>query len=64
MSVLLWEWFLFEGTRPDLRNREDIDEELQLEYHNAMLFASDKVLTAGAAFGGISARPTEPWVLG
>ncbi len=30
--------------RPDIGNREDLDRELEVEYNNAMLFASDAVL--------------------
>jgi len=36
--------------RPDIRNVDDLDKELQLEYHNSMLFASDKVLRSFAVF--------------
>jgi hypothetical protein len=32
--------------RPEIKNKDDLQDELQLEYHNAMLFASDAVLTA------------------
>jgi len=36
--------------RPDMRGPEDLDRELELEYHNAMIFASDKVLRRFSAF--------------
>jgi hypothetical protein len=36
--------------RPDMNGVEDLYRELELEYHNAMLFASDKVLKHFAAF--------------
>lgn len=36
--------------RPDMDGVEDLDRELKLEYHNAMLFASDKVLKHFAVF--------------
>jgi hypothetical protein len=36
--------------RPDIRNAEDLDKELQLEHHNSMLFASPKVLKSFVAF--------------
>jgi hypothetical protein len=36
--------------RPDMNGVEDLDRELELEYHNAMLFASDKVLKHFAIF--------------
>lgn len=32
--------------RPDIKSIEELDRELYFEYHNAMLFASDKVLAA------------------
>jgi len=35
--------------RPDMNGIDDLDKELELEYHNAMLFASDKVLRRLAA---------------
>ena len=36
--------------RPDMAGVEDLGKELELEYHNAMLFASDKVLTSFEEF--------------
>lgn len=32
--------------RPDIKNAKELDRELSLEYHNAMLYASDEVLGA------------------
>lgn len=36
--------------RPEIGNVDDLDRELDLEYHNSMLFASKKVLKSFAAF--------------
>jgi hypothetical protein len=36
--------------RPDIKNIKELDSELNLEWHNAMLFASDEVLTNLSAF--------------
>jgi hypothetical protein len=36
--------------RPDMSGTEDLDRELELEYHNAMLYASDDVMQSFAAF--------------
>jgi len=36
--------------RPDMNGVDDLHRELELEYHNAMLFASDKVLRQLKAF--------------
>lgn len=36
--------------RPDMNGLDDLHRELELEYHNAMLFASDKVLRHFATF--------------
>jgi hypothetical protein len=36
--------------RPDMNGIDDLDRELELEYHNAMIFASDKVLKQLEAF--------------
>lgn len=36
--------------RPDIGGIEDLDKELELEYRNAMLYASDEVLRCFAAF--------------
>jgi hypothetical protein len=36
--------------RPDISGIEDLDKELELEYRNAMLYASDEVLRCFAAF--------------
>lgn len=36
--------------RPEIGNLDDLDRELELEYHNAMLFASDDVLKHFAVF--------------
>lgn len=36
--------------RPDMNGLDDLHRELELEYHNAMLFASDKVLKHFATF--------------
>jgi hypothetical protein len=36
--------------RPDIRNTDDLDRELELEYHNSMLFASRKVLRSFETF--------------
>jgi hypothetical protein len=36
--------------RPDMDGLDDLHRELELEYHNAMLFASDKVLKNFAVF--------------
>jgi hypothetical protein len=36
--------------RPDLKRTEDLDSELRMEYHNAMLYASPKVLKNFASF--------------
>jgi hypothetical protein len=36
--------------RPDMNGLDDLQRELELEYHNAMLFASDKVLKRFADF--------------
>ena len=36
--------------RPDMNGIDDLHRELELEYHNAMLFASDKVLKHFAIF--------------
>jgi len=36
--------------RPEIADLDDLGRELELEYHNAMLFASDNVLKHFAAF--------------
>lgn len=36
--------------RPQLKNTKDLEDELNLEYHNAMLFASDAVLSSLLVF--------------
>lgn len=36
--------------RPDICGPDDLDRELELEYHNAMIFASDKVLRSFSTF--------------
>lgn len=45
--------------RPDIQNFKNLDRELELEYHNAMLFASNKVLKALRSF--IANRTPENW---
>lgn len=45
--------------RPDIKSVKDLDRELELEYHNAMLFASDKVLDALKAF--LEKKNIENW---
>lgn len=45
--------------RPDIRNINELDEELKLEYHNAMLFASDEVLSAMSDF--LEKKNIEAW---
>jgi hypothetical protein len=36
--------------RPDMKGVDHLDRELELEYHNAMLYASDQVLQSFKAF--------------
>jgi hypothetical protein len=36
--------------RPEMSSTEDLDRELELEYHNAMLYSSDDVMRSFAAF--------------
>ncbi len=36
--------------RPDIKSLEELDKELNLEYHNTMLFASDEVLESFHVF--------------
>lgn len=45
--------------RPDIRNTKELEEELKLEYHNAMLFASDEVLDAMSDF--LKKKNVEAW---
>ncbi len=50
--ILMWvamhptkeEFAKLKRQRPDIKDSNDLSFELELEYHNAMLFASDKVL--------------------
>jgi hypothetical protein len=39
-----YEWAQLRAQRPGINKIEDLDNELAAEYHNAMIFASDKVL--------------------
>jgi hypothetical protein len=36
--------------RPEIGGVQDLDKELELEYHNSMLFASNRVLRSFATF--------------
>lgn len=43
--------------RPDLKNLDDLDAELRMELFNAVLFASDDVMTAMAEFVAAGGYP-------
>jgi hypothetical protein len=43
--------------RPDLKNLDDLDAELRMELFNAVLFASDDVMTAMAEFVSTGGYP-------
>jgi hypothetical protein len=47
--------------RPDIENTEGLNYELKMEYHNAMLFASDEVLSSLDMF--LNHKNTENWKL-
>jgi len=47
--------------RPNLKSIEELNKELNLEYHNAMLFASDEVLNSLSIF--LKQRNLENWKL-
>lgn len=67
LMILMWvamnpnehEFTQLQSRRPDLQDAEALGRELELEYHNAMLFASDKVLDSLAAF--MSGKSQENW---
>lgn len=52
LAILMWvamnpteyELTMLRKHRPEIKDAGDLDRELQLEYHNAMIFASDQVL--------------------
>lgn len=58
IMILIWvamnpnkyEFSMLHKHRPDLKNAKDLDNELNMEYHNAMLFASDEALEAFKTF--------------
>jgi hypothetical protein len=50
MNPTSYELEMLRKHRPEIKNTEDLERELQLEYHNAMIFASDALLDALAAF--------------
>lgn len=47
--------------RPDIQNFKNLDRELEMEYHNAMLFASDQVLSSLRVF--IDNKTPDNWVV-
>lgn len=50
VSASTYELAQLKRRRPDMDGIDDLHKELELEYHNAMLFASDKVLKHFAVF--------------
>lgn len=67
MMILMWvamnpsayELEQLQSRRPEIKTIEELDRELQLEYHNAMLFASNRVLKSFATF--IATKTPENW---
>jgi hypothetical protein len=67
LSILMWvamnptkyELEQLKRHRPDIQNFKNLDRELEMEYHNAMLFASDQVLSAMRSF--IDSKSTRNW---
>jgi len=67
IMILMWvalnpskyEFQMLSKHRPDIKSIEDLDSELNLEYHNAMLFASDAALNALNIF--IKQKNIENW---
>jgi|SRR3989344_9086690 len=45
--------------RPDIKSLDDLDKELSLEYHNAMLFASDETLKSFEIF--LQSKNIDSW---
>lgn len=45
--------------RPDIKNLDDLDKELSLEYHNVMLFASDDTLRSFKIF--LQSKNIDTW---
>lgn len=58
LTIMMWvamnpteyELAMLRKHRPEIKGTEDLERELQLEYHNSMIFASDGVIDALAAF--------------
>lgn len=58
LTIMMWvamnpteyELVMLRKHRPEIKSTEDLERELQLEYHNSMIFASDGVIDALAAF--------------
>ena len=67
IMILMWvamhpdsnEFTMLKQYRPLIVSTKELDRELDLEYHNAMLYASDRVLEGLAAF--IKSRDLEAW---
>lgn len=67
LTIMMWvamnpteyELAMLRKHRPEIKNTEDLERELQLEYHNSMIFASDGVIDALAAF--LEDKTTANW---
>ena len=67
LTILMWvamnpsdyELAMLHKHRPEIQDAKDLDRELQLEYHNAMIFASDQVIASLAAF--LADKSTSNW---
>lgn len=59
MNPSKYELQMLSKHRSDIKSAEDLDSELNLEYHNAMLFASDEVLDALNTF--LKQKNIENW---
>lgn len=67
LTILMWvamkrtdhELSMLQLRRPEVSSFEDVDRELELEYHNAMIFASDEVLRALEKF--LQAKDDGTW---
>lgn len=67
MSILMWvaanpskhELDMLKMRRPELTDMDSLDKELELEYNNAMLYASDKVVQSLDVF--LKDKSLENW---